>query len=270
MTEAVQNTAENQSDELLIERNGAVATVTFNRPDKRNALTFGMYEGLAKFCGNAAKDDDLRTIIVTGAGGKAFAAGTDISLFRNFDGSKDGLAYESKMDGILSEVESCPKPIIAAISGACTGGGAAIAGLCDIRIATQDMVFGFPIARTLGNCLSVASLQRMSALLGAARTRDLIFTSRLIKADEALAIGLVSEILPDHDALQARTQELADQVCSYAPITLQVTKEMFNRIGKAYPHVEDEDLIAYCYGSNDFREGLDAFLTKRKANWTGT
>lgn len=258
------------SEDLLIDRDGAIATLTLNRPDKRNALTFEMYEGVAEFCRSAADDKDLRAVIITGAGGEAFAAGTDISLFRNFDGSKDGLAYESRMDGILSEIEACPKPIIAAISGACTGGGAAIAGLCDVRIATPDMVFGFPIARTLGNCLSVASLQRMSALLGAARTKDLIFTSRLIKADEALAIGLVTEILPDQDALQARARELAEQVASFAPITLQVTKAMFRRIGAAYPKVEDEDLIAYCYGSNDFREGLEAFLAKRKADWTGT
>jgi enoyl-CoA hydratase len=229
-----------------------------------------MYESVAAFCRGAVDDKDLRAVIITGAGGRAFAAGTDISLFRNFEGSKDGLAYESKIDGILSDIEACPKPIIAAISGACTGGGAAIAGLCDVRIATPDMVFGFPIARTLGNCLSVASLQRMSALLGAARTKDLIFTSRLIKADEALAIGLVTEILRDQDALQARARELAEQVASYAPITLQVTKEMFRRIDAAHPKVEDEDLIAYCYGSNDFREGLEAFLAKRKANWTGT
>jgi enoyl-CoA hydratase len=257
-------------DELLIKRDGAVATLALNRPDKRNALTFEMYESVAAFCRGAVDDKDLRAVIITGAGGRAFAAGTDISLFRNFEGSKDGLAYESKIDGILSDIEACPKPIIAAISGACTGGGAAIAGLCDVRIATPDMVFGFPIARTLGNCLSVASLQRMSALLGAARTKDLIFTSRLIKADEALAIGLVTEILRDQDALQARARELAEQVASYAPITLQVTKEMFRRIDAAHPKVEDEDLIAYCYGSNDFREGLEAFLAKRKANWTGT
>lgn len=258
------------TDELLIEREGAVATITLNRPGKRNALTFEMYEGIAAFCREAADDNDLRVIVISGAGGKAFAAGTDISLFRDFDGAKDGVKYENMIESTLQDIESCPKPIIAAISGACTGGGAAIAGLCDIRIATQDMMFGFPIARTLGNCLSAASLQRMSSVLGPTRTRDLLFTSRLIKAEEALAIGLVSEVVSDLDALRARAKELAEQVCGYAPITLQVTKELFRRIGKAYPQVEDEDLIAYCYGSNDFREGLDAFLAKRKANWTGT
>ena len=102
---------------------------------------------------------------------------------------------------MLSDIEACPRPIIAAITGACTGGGAAIAGLCDIRLATRDMRFGFPIARTLGNCLSVPSLRRMSAMLGAARTREIIMTSRLVEAEEALGIGLVSELFDDADAL---------------------------------------------------------------------
>jgi enoyl-CoA hydratase len=232
------------TQEILIERVGPVATVTLNRPDKRNAMTFEMYAGVAEFCRSAAQDDDLKVIIVRGAGEKAFAAGTDISLFRDFKGAEDGLAYEAKMDGVLSDIESCPKPMVAAITGACTGGGAAIAALCDIRLATKDMRFGFPIARTLGNCLSVASLQRMSALMGAARTKDLIMTSRLIEAEEALNIGLVSELFDDADAL-------------------------FARMMAAEPTIKDDDLIAMCYGSADFHEGLEAFLAKRKANWTG-
>jgi enoyl-CoA hydratase/carnithine racemase len=228
-----------------------------------------MYAGLAEFCRSAAGDDDLKVIIVRGAGEKAFAAGTDISLFRDFKGAEDGLAYEKKIDGVLSDIEACPKPIIAAIMGACTGGGAAIAGLCDIRLATRDMRFGFPIARTLGNCLSIASLQRMSALLGVARTKDLIMTSRLIEAEEALSIGLVSELFDEADALFARANELAAQIATFAPLTLQATKEMFRRMMAAEPAIDDDDLIAMCYGSDDFHEGLDAFLAKRKANWTG-
>lgn len=257
------------ADELLIERDGPVATITFNRPDKRNALTFGMYEGLADFCRNAARDDDLRVVVIRGAGDKAFAAGTDISQFRGFEGAQDGLAYEKRMDRVLADLESCRKPVIAAMAGACTGGGAAIAGLCDIRLATRDMRFGFPIARTLGNCLSIASLQRMSALLGVARTRELILTSRLIGAEEALRIGLVSELFDDADALFARAQEMAVEIAAFAPLTLQVTKEMFCRMRAAEPEIEDADLIAKCYGSDDFKQGLEAFLAKRKANWTG-
>jgi len=257
------------AEELLVDRDGGIATLTLNRPDKRNALTFAMYEGLAEFCRAAKHDTGLKAVIVTGAGGKAFAAGTDISLFRDFEGAADGLAYEAKMDGILSDIEACPVPMIAAIAGACTGGGAAIAGVCDVRIASPDMRFGFPIARTLGNCLSVASLRRMSALLGAARTRELIFTSRLIEADEALAIGLVSEIVPDAQKLTERARELAAEIAGYAPVTLRVTKEMFRRMEAATPDVDDEDLIAICYGSDDFKEGLDAFLNKRPAEWKG-
>ncbi len=257
------------TEELLIERNGPVATLTLNRPEKRNALTFDMYAGLAEYCRSAAGDDDLKAIIVRGAGEKAFAAGTDIAQFRDFKGAEDGLAYEKKMDGVLGDIESCPKPVIAAITGACTGGGAAIAGLCDIRLATRDMRYGFPIARTLGNCLSVASLQRMSALMGVARTKEIIMTSRLIEAEEALAIGLVSELFEDADALFARADELAAQIATFAPLTLRATKEIFVRMMAAEPAVDDDDLIAMCYGSNDFKEGLEAFLAKRKANWTG-
>ncbi len=255
--------------ELLIERDGPIASITLNRPDKRNALTFEMYVGLAKYCRSADGENDLKVIIVRGAGDKAFAAGTDISLFREFQGAEDGLAYEKKIDGVLSDIEACPKPIIAAITGACTGGGAAIAGLCDIRLATRDMRFGFPIARTLGNCLSIASLQRMSALIGMARTKELIMTSRFIEADEALGIGLVSELFDDADALFARANELAAQIATFAPLTLRVTKEMFARMSAAGPAIEDDDLIAMCYASEDFHEGLEAFLGKRKANWSG-
>ena len=256
-------------DELLIEGDGRVATITLNRPDKRNALTFEMYEGLAEFCRLAVQDDDLRAVIIRGAGDKAFAAGTDISQFRGFDGAQDGLVYEKKIDAVLADIETCPKPVIAAIAGACTGGGAAIAGLCDIRLGTRDMRFGYPIARTLGNCLSIASLQRMSTLLSAARTKELILTSRLIEAEEALAIGLVSEVFDDADALFARARELAEEIATFAPITLQVTKEMFRRMSAAEADINDDDLLAKCYGSDDFKEGLEAFLAKRKANWTG-
>ncbi|GAB4230509.1 MAG: enoyl-CoA hydratase/isomerase family protein [Methyloligellaceae bacterium] len=257
------------AEELLIEREGPLAVVTLNRPEKRNALTFEMYEGLADFCRGAKEDASLRAIIVTGAGGKAFAAGTDISLFRDFDGARDGVAYERRIDDILEAIESCPVPMIAAISGACTGGGAALASVCDVRIATPDMKFGYPIARTLGNCLSVSSLQRVSALLGAGRAKELILTARLMGAEEAHAIGLVSEICSDYDAMLSRARALAEQICGFAPITLQVTKEMFRRMAAAAPRIEDEDLIAYCYGSADFREGLEAFLAKRKAEWKG-
>ncbi len=253
------------AEDLLFERDGAIGIVTFNRPQARNALTFAMYQGLAEICRDP--EEGLKVLIITGAGERAFAAGTDIAQFRDFKTDQDALDYEAKMDEVLGAVETCPLPTIAALAGACTGGGAAIAAACDLRIATADLKFGFPIARTLGNCLSVANLARLTALLGAGRTREIIFTSRLIGAEEALAVGLLSEVLADHAALVARARELADLLTSQAPLTLRATKEGLRR--HIHRAVEDEDLILSCYTSADFREGLEAFLAKRKPDWQG-
>ncbi len=257
------------SDEILVERDGPVMTITLNRPEKYNALTFAMYARLAELCEGEAQDGTIRALIVTGAGVKAFAAGTDIAQFRDFKSPEDGLDYEARVDKILSAIERCPVPMIAAISGACTGGGAAIAACCDIRIATSDMRYGFPIARTLGNCLSATSLQRLTGLMGAPRVVELLYTSRLMPANECLAAGLVTEVLDDHAALMERAKALAHQIAGYAPLTLSTTKELMRRIREAQPRVDDHDLVAKVYTSADFREGLDAFLTKRKPQWRG-
>ena len=165
--------------------------------------------------------------------------------------------------------ERSPLPTIAAIHGACTGGGASIAAACDIRIASSRLKFGFPIARTLGNCLNAANLARLTELLGAGRVRELIFTARLMEADEAQAAGLVSEVLPDEEALLSRAAELAAQLGGMAPLTLRATKEAMRR-NRAALAVEDADLITMCYMSQDFRNGLEAFLAKRPPDWTGT
>ncbi|MGE0767527.1 MAG: enoyl-CoA hydratase [Hyphomicrobiaceae bacterium] len=257
------------TDEVLVARDGPVMTITLNRPEKFNALTFGMYARLAELCDGEARDGSIRAIILTGAGGKAFGAGTDISQFRAFASPGDGLAYEAEVDRILSSIECCPVPMIAAIAGACTGGAAAIAACCDMRLATRDARYGFPIARTLGNCLSATSLQRLTGLVGAPRVVDLLFTARLMTADECLAAGLVTEVADDHAALMARVGELAHQIAGFAPLTLSTTKELMRRIREAGPKVDDHDLVAKVYSSADFREGLDAFLAKRKPRWTG-
>lgn len=253
-------------DELLFEREGEIGVITLNRPQARNALTFAMYERLAELCRDP-ESLGVKALIITGAGDKAFAAGTDIAQFRGFTTEQHALDYEAKIDAVLGAVETCPLPTVAAIAGACTGGGAAIAAACDLRIATADLKFGFPIARTLGNCLSVANLARLAALLGAGRTREIIFTSRLVGAEEALSSGLISEVLADHDSLMARARTLAAQLTEQAPLTLRATKEGLRRL--AQPSIDDDDLIVSCYTSEDFREGLEAFLAKRKPNWQG-
>ncbi len=242
--------------------------ITFQRPEARNALTFGMYERLVQLCTEMPTDGTVRAVVISGAGGKAFAAGTDMTQFRAFEKPQDALEYENQIDAVLEAVERCPVPTIAAINGACTGGGGSIAAACDIRIASASLKFGFPIARTLGNCLAAGNLARLSELIGAGRVREIIFTARLIEADEALGIGLVSEVLPDEDAMLTRAAELAGKVGSMAPLTLRATKEAMRR-NRIASKVEDSDLIVSCYMSDDFRTGMEAFLGKTKPVWRG-
>jgi enoyl-CoA hydratase/carnithine racemase len=258
------------SDDLLYELNDGIGRITFNRPQARNALTFRMYEQLEDICQQAENDASVKVLLLMGAGEKAFAAGTDISQFRAFSTAQDALDYESRIERVVSALESSRIPTIAAIAGACTGGGFTIAGCCDLRIGAANARFGVPIARTLGNCLSMSNYVRLAALLGPARVKDVIFTARLIEAEEACRIGLLGEILPDYNSLQSRANELARTVASQAPLTLRVTKEALRRIKEKISPEEDHDLILKCYLSNDFREGMDAFLSKRQPKWTGT
>ena len=257
------------TDDLLYEVRDGIGRITFNRPQSRNAMTFAMYERLAEIWSSVGEDRSVRVLILTGAGDRAFAAGTDISQFRAFKSQEDALGYESRVDRILEALETCKVPTIAAIAGACTGGGGGMAACCDIRIGAANARFGFPIARTLGNCLSMNNYARLRDLLGAARVKEIIFTARLIEAEEAKQIGLLSEVLPDHAALMARAEELAQLVASQAPLTLFATKEALRRLRMASVPTGERDLILMCYMSADFREGLDAFLSKRTPVWQG-
>ncbi len=246
-----------------------VGHIQFNRPKQRNALTFEMYSRVAEICGAAPTDGSLRAIVFSGAGGKAFAAGTDIAQFRDFKGAEDGLAYEARMETILGTIEACPVPTIAALSGACTGGGAAVAACCDLRIGSADLKFGFPIARTLGNCLSAASLAKLASLIGPAKVTEMIFLSRLFDAGECKAAGLVSEVVTSHDAAVERGLAMGREIAGMAPLTLRVTKELLRRVRLDGARADDKDMVALAYGSADFREGLESFLAKRPARWTG-
>jgi enoyl-CoA hydratase len=260
------DTATLQAD-LLYEVRDGIGRIIFNRPQARNSLTFGMYERLAEICANAGDDRSLKVLILTGAGDKAFASGTDINQFRAFKSPQDAIDYETRIDRVLGTLEQCQVPTIAAINGVCAGGGAGIAACCDLRIGTTTAKFGFPIARTLGNCLSMSNIGRLSALIGAARLKEIIFTARLIEAEEALRLGLLNEAVDDLSALERRAGELARTIASHAPLTLRSTKQALLRMR---PKVsEDEDLILMCYQSRDFREGMDAFLNKRQPQWTG-
>src|SRR5271154_78155 len=255
------------SADILFEVTDGIGKVTFNRPQARNAFTFAMYERLAQICQQADNDRAIKVLVFQGAGDKAFASGTDINQFRSFTTPQHALDYESRIDRVLTSLEQCRVPTIAAINGACTGGGAGIAACCDLRVGTKSTRMGFPIARTLGNCLSLSNISRLTAIIGPARVKDLIFTARLVGAEEAASGGLLNEVVEDIPALQGRADELAALIAGNAPLTLNATKQALARLQRRLSREEGEDLILMCYMSKDFREGLDAFLSKRPPQW---
>ena len=252
------------------ETDGPLAILTFNRPEARNAMTWEMYEALVDACDEVDRDAGLRVLILRGAGGKAFIAGTDISQFQNFTDREDGLKYEQKLDAVLDRVERVTKPTIAQVQGVAAGGGCAIALTCDLRVATPESTFGIPIARTLGNCLSAATYGRLVDLVGPARVKDLMFTGRFVQAEEARALGLVTRIAAAEDIDRA-VVDLALDITSNAPLTLRATKEIIRRLAakRRLDPGADADVVELCYTSEDFREGVAAFLAKRKPEWTG-
>src|SRR6266705_5922407 len=172
------------------ETHGPLAILTFNRPEARNAMTWEMYGALADACARVDADAAVRVLVLRGAGGKAFIAGTDISQFQAFREPADGLDYEKRLDAALDRLERVAKPTIAQVQGVAAGGGCAIAMTCDLRVATPESTFGIPIARTLGNCLSADTCNRMIGLLGPARFRELLFTGRLLHGAEARGLWL--------------------------------------------------------------------------------
>jgi len=257
------------SEEVLVTREGPVVTATFNRPRAHNAMTWGMYERLRQLADEVDGDDTVRVLVLRGAGGRAFVSGTDIAQFQAFATAEDGLRYERDGDERIDRLERVRKPVIAQIEGYAVGGGFRIAAACDIRIATPESRFGAPIARTLGNCLSMDAYATLLDLLGPSRLVELMFTARLLTAEEARAAGLVHEVVPP-EAIGARVGELAAQISAHAPITLEVTKEAVRRLRAARRVAGGDDLIAHTYASADFREGVRAFLEKRPPRWSGS
>ena len=255
-------------DEVLVAREGAIVILTFNRPEARNAMTWGMYQRLYEVCEEVDADDAVRVLVLKGAGGKAFVAGTDISQFTKFKGAEDGLQYERDGDKRAGRVARVKKPVIAQIEGPAVGGGLAISAGADIRIATPEARFGMPTARTLGNCLSMRNYAMFVDLFGASRLKEIVFTARLIEAQEALAAGFVHQIVPAPE-IEKYVRELAQKVASFAPLTIWATKEAIRRIQDARALPDGDDIVRRVYDSADFKEGVRAFVEKRPARWTG-
>lgn len=241
---------------VAYERRGPAAWVTFDRPAAHNAMTYDMYESLFESCERADGDDEVRALVLRGAGGKAFVAGTDIRQFLDFASGDDGVEYEARIERVVSRLETVAKPTIALVDGFAMGSGIVLAATCDLRICTPDAKFGLPIARTVGNCLSMENYARLVAVVGEARLKDIVFTARAVDAREALAIGLATEVVEDADA---RVEELCALIAGHAAVTLRVTKEALRRLR---PRADGDDLVREAYSSEEFRRRVEAFLKR--------
>jgi enoyl-CoA hydratase/carnithine racemase len=213
-----------------------------------------------------AADPAVRILVIRGAGGEAFAAGTDIAQFTEFRSGQDGVDYERRVGRVLERLLAVPVPVLSVVQGPAVGAGLAVAACSDIVVATPDAVFGVPIARTLGNCLPPAVVARLQQRLGASRTMAMLLTASLLSAEDAAVSGFVSAVIPEAD-LETEVAALTRRVTRGAPLTLAALKELDRRL--ASDVVEADDLLERCYGSEDFREGVDAFLGHRRPSWKG-
>jgi enoyl-CoA hydratase/carnithine racemase len=242
---------------------GSVATVVFDRPEMRNALSFSMYDQLSGICAAIADMPELRVVVFRGAGG-AFVAGTDIGEFASFADGVDGVRYEARIEQGLAEVEALPVPTLAVVDGSAMGGGLMIATACDLRIASSRALFGAPIAQTVGNCLSRANTRRLERAFGLGLTRRMLLLAERIDAAAALAAGYLVAAVPVEE-LESATGETISKLLGNAPLSIAAARRFLMSFGG-----DDDTTIAQVYGSADFREGVAAFLGKRRPIWTGT
>lgn len=255
---------------IRIERRDAgIALVTVDRPQARNAMTFEMWDELRRRVSDFDADEDLRCIVFTGAGDRAFVSGTDIGEFARFENGDDGLAYEARIEAVIDALSRIAVPTIAAIRGACTGGGTSIAGTCDVRIGGPSTRIGIPIARTLGNTVSIRNLARLAVIVGLDAARALLLTGTLLEAPEARRLGFLSEVVTSDEAIVPRALEVARAIAALAPLTVRASKALALRLSAWHEIPDDTDLIRTCYASDDFREGVAAFTAHRAPRWTG-
>lgn len=252
---------------LIYEKEGHIARITFDNRPAHNALTMRMWHDLADACTDVAKDKDIRVVTMRGAGGKSFISGTDITGFLKFEAGADGVRYERDMDRCIGTVEAIPQPTLAIVEGWAVGGGLAISFACDFRIATPTAKFGSPIAKTIGNCLSMKGYTRLVANAGVAMAKRIVINGEMPTASELKALGLVVDVV-EPEELDAKAAELVDRLASMAPLTVRTTKEAIRRL--MYANQPDlEDLIEQVYGSEDFRNGVRNFVEKKPQNWVG-
>ncbi len=257
----------NTNARVYVEIKDSLAQIFFDHPAARNAMTQEMYEQLRSICLDLNQNPKIRVVILRGIGGKSFVSGSDIAQFKAFQGGADGVRYEKLIDHYLGPLQQLSMPTIAVIDGLAVGGGLAIASLCDFRISTPNAKFGVPIARTLGNTLSPSNIAWLLSHLGVAIVKRMLLLAELISAEELLAQGFVYKTA-EPEQLEQVSLDLAKQLSAMAPITQKASKLITARV-IAHSLPDCSDLISEVYGSADFKEGVDAFLSGRPAQWRG-
>jgi enoyl-CoA hydratase len=262
----------NGTDKIVTSQNGAVATVTFNNPERHNAVSLDMWKAVRGALDQFALDPAIRVVVITGAGGKSFVSGADISKFESERAGEAAVAeYDEATEAVYQTLLAYPKPTIAMIRGYCIGGGMNLAICCDLRICNETARFAVPAAK-LGLGYGLSRIKRLLDIIGPQFAKEIFFTARQFDAVEAKEMGLVNRIVPDAE-LDAFVRQYAEMIGANAPLTVTSIKRI---VGEALKNPEDRDLalcdrlVKQCFDSNDYREGRHAFMEKRKPNFTGS
>ncbi|MDZ4380298.1 MAG: enoyl-CoA hydratase [Parvibaculum sp.] len=259
------------TSKMIAKKDGAIGWMIFNNPERLNAVSLEMWQAVPEILSAFEADDEIRVIVLTGAGDRAFVAGADISQFGESRSSAEGiLAYEQATERAFNAIAETQKPTIAMIGGYCIGGGLGIALSCDIRIAAEGSTFGIPAAK-LGLAYGAGGTGRLVHLVGPSFAKEIFFTARRFTCDEALAMGLVNRVTTT-EALENFVRDYAALIAENAPLTVNTAKQVVGEFAKAPGNFDDdkcEALIARCFASDDYKEGRAAFMEKRKPVFRG-
>ena len=261
-----------QAEKMLSRKEGSVGYVTFNNPERHNAVSLDMWKMAGEMLDDFRSDDNIKVVVVTGAGGKAFVSGADISRFEKERSSEDAVKhYNEVVDKSYRAFHEFPKPVIAMIRGYCIGGGMGLATCCDLRIATEGSKFAVPAAK-LGLGYAYPGLKRLVDVVGPSFAMEIFYTARQFTAAEALEMGLVNRVLPDGE-LESYVKNYADTISGNAPLTIRAVKAVVSEMMKDESKRDlkrAQDAVDACFKSRDYEEGRKAFMEKRKPVFTGS